>query len=466
MSTAAETSLSGQDLAFLAWESAKRPMHIAATAEFEGTECELRSVEALREKLLPSVLAEPMLTRRLLRRRWRTPRWSAPEAIDLAAHVRSLSELAKPGESLEDTRARVLAAPLDAERPLWEIWLEPTDPTAPLRLHFKVHHVVADGIGALSLLERLFGSADSVPAPGRRPRARAPASATGDTNAPPARAHAKRAEREERRTRSGGLLRFVREHLTRGVRTPLSGTVGRGRTYHSLSLDAGAFQALRAQQDVSANDTLLALVAGALERWLAAEPGASVPESVRAFCPVSLRAPGERNGGNRIAPWFVPLPIGGVSRAERALAIQAATRRLRRQRAERGGDRMAQLVRRLGTWLARLGMAVAAWRNAFDLVVTNLPGPRSTVTLSKGRLSKLAAHPPLFPGQRVCIAVVQTDDRWTLALHTGFQDARRADRLAAALRAELHDALSPFEANGTSEARSSDPASRPRTGAA
>lgn len=461
MSAVAGTSLSGQDLAFLAWESAKRPMHIAATAEFEGTEAEMRSVEVLREKLRPSVVAEPMLTRRLVRRRWRTPRWSAPESIDLAAHVRSLSERAQPGEALEDTRARVLATPLDAERPLWEIWLEPTDPTAPLRLHFKVHHVVADGIGALSLLERLFASNDPGPATGRRPRA----SATRDANAP---ASSDRTEAAEDRapTRNGGLLRFVREHLTRGTRTPLSGAVGEGRTYHSLSLDAGAFQALRAQQGVSANDALLALVAGGLERWLAAEPGASVPESVRAFCPVSLRAPGERTGGNRIAPWFVPLPIGGATRPERALAIQASTRRLRRQRAERGGDRMARLVRRFGTWLARLGMAIAAWRNAFDLVVTNVPGPRSTVTLSKGRLSKLAAHPPLFPGQRVCIAVVQTDDRWTLALHTGFKDVRCADRLAAALRAELHDALSPFEANGASEARSSDPWIRLRPDAA
>lgn len=460
MSVLTETPLSGQDLAFLAWESAKRPMHIAATAEFEGTGDELRSVEALRAKLRPTVMAEAMLTRRLIRRRWRAPRWSTPEAVDLAAHVRSLSEQAKPSEPFEDARARILATPLDANRPLWEIWLEPTDPTAPLRIHFKVHHVVADGIGALSLLERLFASTDSGPTPGRRRRARAPANATGHMNAPPARAHARTADREKRRARSGGLLRFVGEHLTRGVRTPLSGTVGHGRTYHSLSLDAGAFQALRAHQDVSANETLLALVAGALERWLAAEPEALVPEFVRAFCPVSLRAPGERTGGNRIAPWFVPLPIGGVSRAERALAIRASTRRLRRQRAERGGDRMAQLVRRFGTWLARLGMAVAAWRNAFDLVVTNVPGPRSSVTLSKGRLSKLAAHPPLFPGQRVCIAVVQTDDRWTLALHTGFEDTRRADRLAAALRAEIQDALSPFEARESIEVRPSTPPTR------
>ena len=133
MSVPTETPLSGQDLAFLAWESAKRPMHIAATAEFEGTEVELRSVEALRAKLRPTVMAEAMLTRRLVRRSWRTPRWSTPEVVDLEAHVRSLSEQAKLGEPLEHTRARVLATPLDANRPLWEIWLEPTDPTAPLR---------------------------------------------------------------------------------------------------------------------------------------------------------------------------------------------------------------------------------------------------------------------------------------------------------------------------------------------
>ncbi len=456
----AEASLSGQDLAFLAWESRTRPMHIAATAEFEGTTEDPLSVDVLRESLLPRLNGEPMLKRRLLRLRFRAPRWGPAEPIDIAAHVRSLAEVAKPGEALASTRARILAAPLDRNRPLWEVWLEPADQPTLVRLHFKVHHAVADGIGALALLERLFGERSARHGErGAGPLSlRCTEASSGVARRPRAAGTSDRAPETRRMeyggsTRGNGLLRFVREHFARGVRTPLSGSVDDRRTYHALSVDVHEFDALRGHLRVSANDALLTIVAGAIERWLSADTDGPVPDSIRAFCPVSLREPGERSGGNRIAPWFVPLPLAGTSRTERARRIRESTRRLRSERAEDGGDRMARLVRRFGAWLAGLGMAIAAWRNAFDLVVTNVPGPRRELALSGRQLSGLAAYPPLFPGQRVCIAVVRTDGRWTLALHTGFRDPHRADRLAQALRAELRDALQVVDSPAVPELR-------------
>lgn len=438
MTASSDGSLSGQDLAFLAWESSSRPMHIGATAEFDGVVDAPDSIEALRTLLRSSLVREPALARRLIRRRFRTPRWRAPEAVDLSVHVRALSEVARPDETVESTRARVLARALDPSRPLWEIWLETVEGAGRVRLHFKFHHVVADGIGALALLERILGteldrerSGTPEPEGEKRPAPSAARTVENTAQAPnrkPVRRDARRPNRE------GSLLDFIRQHLTRGIRTPLTGPVGAERTYHSVQIDATSFQAWRATLGVSSNDALLALVAVALERWLAREGDGPVPRHLRAFCPVSLRTPGERSGGNRIAPWFVPLPLSEGDLTARARAIHSETRRLRSQRAERGGDRMAKLVRRCGAWLAGLGMAAASWRNAFDLVVTNVPGPRSELSLAGGGLSGLAAYPPLFPGQRVCLALVQTRDRWTLGLHTGFRDEGRAERLAASLQ--------------------------------
>lgn len=431
MSREGGPSLSGQDLAFLAWESEHRPMHIAATLEFDRLDGRPHSLGALRALLQPGLEAEPMLARRLQRSWLRRARWSEPGPIDVEAHVRALSAAARDEESASATRARVLATPLDPSRPLWEIWLDDLGPGhASTVLHVKLHHVLVDGVGAVALLERLLG---------RKRDPRLAASAARRASSPPRSAsQTSRSVGTPRRAgeRAGArrLLAAVRDQLRAGPRTPLNGAVGPARTFDVFSLDDDAFQRARRALGVGHNDLLLAAVAGGVEQWLGDESVDGAPAEIRAFVPVSLRAAGERGPGNRIAPWLVPLPLAERDPAARVRRIQAETRRLRRAGAAQGGDGVARWVRRLGPWLARLGMRLAAWRRAYQIVVTNVPGPRRGLALSGGRLSRLAAFPPLFPGQRVCVALVRHGDRVDLSLHTGFEDPARAAALAGALR--------------------------------
>ena len=98
---------------------------------------------------------------------------------------------------------------------------------------------------------------------------------------------------------------------------------------------------------------------------------------------------------------------------------------------------MARLVSWLGGWLARAGMAIAARRRAFGVVVTNVPGPARPLELLGARLSALHPFVPLFPGQRLSIAVLRYDDRLFWGLTTGWRDRERGVRLEADLSHEL-----------------------------
>jgi hypothetical protein len=414
-----EQRLSGQDLSFLAWESAARPMHIALRADFRcppGQDAP--TIDELRGVIAERIREEPRLRRRLRRRWLRRAVWEEPGEIAIERHV---TWAAPPGELRADRRALLdecLGAPLDPSIPPWEIRLLPAgaDPRV-FTLAVKVHHVLIDGMAGVALLERLLGAA---PAP--TPQRARPAT-----------------PRRRRPLSLRAMLRFVRSQFAGEPRTPLHGDVG-PRRHHELEQDAEAFDAAAARLGGTRNDLILATVSGAIGRWLSRRSAGAAPASLRAFCPVSLRAPGDGTGfGNQIAPWLVPLPIVEPDLAVRVAQVRATTRAMKRSGAQRGGDGMARVIEWLGPWVAKLGMTIAARRRAWGIVVTNVRGPRS-VDLLGARLTRLVAFAPLFPGQRVSIAVVGCEGRLFWGVCEGWRAPELGADFAGELGAEL-DAL-------------------------
>ena len=390
--------MSGQDLSFLAWDSPARPMQIAVRAVFEGTPPALPALQAL---FAARVAEEPRLRSRLAGRSWQRA-----SDFRIERHVRSA-----PGR---DT-ASLLRARLDPAHPLWEIWLVADEPSG-FSLLLKIHHVLIDGVAGVALLERLLG--------GRPQRLRAPA--------------ASRRPHQSERIGVGATLRFIAAYFRRGDDTVLNGDVNTPLRHRDLVVDAAAFDEAAKRLASTPNDLLLAVVAGAIARWLPGE----APRRLRAFCPVSLRARGESSDfGNLISPWIVSLPTAESSLESRVRAIEQQTRRMKRLRAERGGEGMARVVARLGGWVAQLGMWIAGRRRAFSVVVTNVPGPRP-IELAGVRLTRLVGYAPLFPGQRLSLALVRYDGRLSLGVTEGFPDSVLGRRFVEALGDELADLVS------------------------
>jgi hypothetical protein len=416
--------LSGQDLAFLAWESRNRPMHIAAMASFEiAGDAGIPSLDALRSLLAKRARAEPRLQSVLKKSRWRRPRWMSAQPFRIENHVFLLPEEIPGCPRREDRIDSILSSALDPRKPLWEIWLDPSGAGGRgFTLLIKIHHALIDGIAGVALVERLLGGEAL-----RTVRSR-----------PPTRL------RTPGRISLRAAYRFLGDHFRGSPRTPFNGEVGPERHHLSFECATADFDLFASSLNATRNDLLLAQVATAMRRWLLREvdPPSSNLVGLRAFCPVSLRSKRDRAlFGNRISPWFVDLPMDESTVGDRVARIHGATRALRRTGASCGGDTMARAIELLGSWVAKLGMAIAARRRAFNIVVTNVPGPRRPIRLMGGTLDSLVAFAPLFPGQRISVALVECAGRLSVGLTDGWSGRDPGRRFAQDLEDEITGVL-------------------------
>jgi len=412
--------LSGEDLAFLAWESPSRPMHVVLRADFRCAPGETApSLASVREEVRRRIEGEPRLHCRLERRPWPLrPRWTPVDELRIEDHVRAEPYVVRGGGARRRRLDALIRRPLALERPPWELVMLPIPwRDGRFSLFVKVHHALLDGAGGMALLERLLGDApEATRAPRPRPRRRG--------------------------GRSGalrGALSLVRDQLRGAPRTPLLGAPGT-RGHHDCASDAEVLSDMALARGATRNDVVLSVVSGTLRRWLEQETLGAPPPGLRAFCPVSVREPRDGELGNRITPWYVPLHVEEPDPEKRLGRIHAATAELRRSAVHRGGRVVAASVERLGGWVARLGMALAARRGAYTVVVSNVPGPRRPLSFLGARATALTPLLPLFPGQRVALAVLEYQGLLHWGLTEALDGRRGGRRLAAALEQEL-DAL-------------------------
>jgi hypothetical protein len=113
------------------------------------------------------------------------------------------------------------------------------------------------------------------------------------------------------------------------------------------------------------------------------------------MAPVSMRDASEHGKlGNRVSAWFVPLPVNERDPIARFERVRTATAELKRTRAALAAETVTQLTEWTGTTLLSLGARLMDVALPFNLVVTNVPGPRDTLYLLGAKL--LESH-PLIP---------------------------------------------------------------------
>jgi diacylglycerol O-acyltransferase / wax synthase len=151
------------------------------------------------------------------------------------------------------------------------------------------------------------------------------------------------------------------------------------------------------------------VVADALRDYLAGDPPSGRPV---ALVPVSVRQPGEA-GGNRISTLLVDLPIDEADPIARLTRVHAAP----------------PLV---SSTLARAMSGV----RAFNLVVSNVPGPQQPFWLNGQRLLEAYPAVPLNPSnQGLTIGVLSYDG----GVHFGLLADRDLDPPVSAMRAALEE---------------------------
>ena len=124
--------------------------------------------------------------------------------------------------------------------------------------------------------------------------------------------------------------------------TPLNHTISPNRRYALAVGDLSAVKRAGRAAGATVNDTLLALVAGMLGRYLATgqapSPTGTEARPPVALVPVSVRGdPADGDTGNRISTVFVDLPVSEPDLAARIRSISVQTSRLKESAAVRAG---------------------------------------------------------------------------------------------------------------------------------
>ncbi|MFG3509188.1 wax ester/triacylglycerol synthase family O-acyltransferase [Streptomyces sp. NPDC047821] len=429
------------DLAFWHLETAEHPMHLGALARFDPGPGDPGDVlDLLRER----AAAIPRLRMRV--RDVLLPvggaAWSVDKDFDVRRHVRHVP---LPGDPPDVTAGatrlagELMERPLERGRPPWEMYLLTGAPGGPFAVLVKLHHALADGMRAVAIGAGIFDEiAGARTAARRRPRPVPPRSwLPGPLNV----ADAARGRLEEFGRALGVGASVVRASRLdpRGTPALTAGSSGT-RRLATADLDLEEVRRVRRIAGGTANDVLLAVTAGALRHWML-ERGERPPTAdPRALVPVSRRRPGGAPGpGNTFSAYLLDLPLSDPDPLDR---LHSVRRRMDRNKAAgptRGAGAVAVLADQLPPLAHRFGapLAQGAARMLFDVLVTNVPLPRSTLSLGGCPLRALHPMAPLARGQALAVAMSPYGGQVHIGLVADGKAVPDVDRLAHAMADEL-----------------------------
>ncbi len=359
------------------------------------------------------------------------PVWVDDVHFNLHYHIRHTS-LPHPGSErqLKRMAARVKSQELDRGKPLWETWIVDGLEGGRFAMISKTHHCMIDGVSGADLLSVLLSATPETPAeevprwiprPAPTPLALLRDEALARISGPLG--FASHLLRHPTRTLAGVRdgLAAVGETLSSGLRmasqTPFNQPIGPHRRFDWTVTDIAAIREIRAHLGGSLNDVVLTTVAGAVRRFLERRSVRVTDIDFRVFVPVSLRRPGDRDTlGNRVAGWMVDLPINERDPRKRLARIHETTEQLKQSKQAAGSEILAEVLEWTSPALLGLAMRLAPQGGAFNMVVTNVPGPPRPLYLLGARMLEAYPMVPLGVNQGLGIALFS----YAGTLHWGF----------------------------------------------
>jgi diacylglycerol O-acyltransferase len=449
--------LTGLDSSFLHLERDVAHMHVAGCTIFEGkapTHKELLEAIDSRLHLVPRYRQRlgfvPLQQGR--------PVWVDDPHFKLAYHVRHTA-LPRPGgdEELRRLAGRVFSQALDRSRPLWELWLVEGLEKNRFALLSKTHHALVDGISGVDIATVLFDTSPE-PMPVAPPeqewiprplpsgaqlladalleRATVPAEVARGLRAA-LRGPRQVAERVGTALAGFGALAWA--GMQPAPPSPFNVKIGPHRRFTWVRGDLTQFKAVKNALGGTVNDVVLAVVTGALGRYMRLhnEP---TDEMLKAMVPVSVRADVERGAlGNRVAAMWAPLPVGITDPVQRLLTISQAMEGVK----ESGQAVGAQVLTGLSGFAPPTILAQAARLQArqrlFNLVVTNIPGPQFPLYMLGRELEAIYPMVPLAENTALGIAIMSYDGQLNFGLTADFDALSDVETLAEGLHSSIEE---------------------------
>jgi WS/DGAT/MGAT family acyltransferase len=378
------------------------------------------------------------------------PLWVDARRFDIAQHVR-IAGIPAPGDeaALLDRVESLRRRRLDLGRPGWEMWLLTGLANGRVGLFVKIHHAMADGLAAMTMVSVFFdgAAADADPA-GWRP---APAPRPSDLVADELRRHLgivagavgtlRHPATAWRRIR--GAIPATRELLADDPppMTSLDRPVGLDRRLALLRCTVADLRRIARARHATTNDVLLALIAGGLRALLQARGENLERVWTPIYVPISMRRRWHRPiAGNRVAQMAIPLPLGITHPLDRLDRIAFATAAGKR----RDRSAVGKLFRSsLTTWL----VLAAVDRQRVNVCSANVPGPRRQLTLLGSPVTEIVPILPLIGRVGLGVGAVSYAGGFTIGVTADREMYPDLDVFVSGMAAELGTARDEGQAN-------------------
>lgn len=440
---------------FLWLEKRHQPMHVGGLLLGRPpADAPPDFVPKLAEQMRAHRFAEPPFDQRLVRK-YGTWFWQHDEDFDVEHHFRHLA-LPKPGRIRELLAlvSQLHAAHLDRARPLWEMYLIDGVEGGRFAVYTKIHHAMVDGVAAMRMLQRALTE-----------------DATERDRPPPwAVPHPKhRRERSEEqagndlaqlwsaaKTQLSGVPNVAREVVktvreatsnddaTASLRAPpciLNQEITGSRRFAAQSYSLARIREVGRQFHATVNDVVLAMCSSALRRYLQ-DLDALPDKPLVTMCPVSLRKD-DSDSGNQVAMILVNLGTHLDDPLERLATIKRSVQHAKERYAHMTP---AEILGYTGTLLGPAGLnfltSAAPKVQAFNVIISNVPGPKSPLYWNGARIEGMYPVSIVVDGQALNLTLNSYVDK----LEFGIMACRRTMPSVQRMLEYLEHGLSELEA--------------------
>ena len=381
--------------------------------------------------------------------------WVEDKDFDVEYHVRR-SALPTPGDERElgILVSRLHSHNIDFHRPPWEVHFIEGLEGGRFAIYFKVHHALVDGYTGIRILSRSMSHTPDdrgtplfylIPPPARAPRER------GEDAAPTLDAlwQGLQGQLETSRSAASALMAVIRSarrqdhQLVAPMQAPLSPLnqkISRNRRFATQQFPVERLKRVARAANGTLNDVVLGLCSGALRRFLAEQD--SLPaEPLTAMLPVNVRPKDDPGGGNAVGAILASLATDIADPAERIAAIVTSTGHAKVQLQGMSKNAILQFTSLLMApmLLSQLPGAAGRLRPAFNVAISNVPGPENPLYFRGFRMDSYFPLSIPFKGYALNITVVS----YAQTLNFGFIGCRDAlphlQRLAVYSREALED---------------------------
>jgi len=450
--------LSALDASFLAVETPTAHMHVGWVAVFAAPPdgC-VPGFSELRAHIARRLAYAPRYRQKLasVPLGLHTPEWTDDQAFSVDRHV-----YRAPGP-LSDLVDEVMSIPLRRDRPLWEMWICENRHERQFAIVGKSHHCMVDGLAAVELASLLL---DPTPEPvahepeawcaapepgGKRLLARGLrdllAQQLGMVHLPlrvasaPFAAARQSAAGALRVTRAlGHLLPAAPASVLNGQLSPLRRVAWTQRPLADLRLVKGAY-------GTTINDVVLAAVAGGMRAYLIRR--GEEPPALKVMVPVSVRS-ADDVFGNHISFVFAQLPCDQPDPVDRLYHVHVGMSRRKRDGEPEGADLVLKAAALTPVAVQQTVSRLIASPRAFNLVVSNIPGPNVPMYMLGCPLEATYPTVPLADNHAVSVGMTTIHDQACFGVYVDRQAMPDADMLARDIDQEISELLACARARG------------------